>query len=312
MFQELNEQIIQAKGVLHKKRKLEMKLEDFQNELSDVEQTINRLNSLLKDEEKDVKKLEGISIANLLSTITGTKYEKLDKENREVLAVKLQLDSAVKAGNEIRESIMEVKTKLADVNQSDLEYEELLNRKEQLIIESGSQFAEDLYAISDREGDIEAYIKELKEAINAGNYAADALHNAEESLDSAAGWGTWDMLGGGMISSAIKHSRMDDASDHIAIAQTRMRNFQKELLDINEMIHVDMDISGLLKFADFFFDGFIVDWMVQGRINDSLDQVYDQVGKVEKIVNTLEKELLDREQKLAELQHEKKLLIENL
>ncbi|WP_042142860.1 hypothetical protein [Paucisalibacillus sp. EB02] len=312
MLKKINEEIVQIKGELHRKKKLELQLNDFQHERYEMEQTITKLKNQLTNEKRDVKKLEGLSITNIFSTISGTKYEKLDKEKREVMAVQLQLEEAEKTISEISASIMEVRKKLSEINLSELEYQELLKKKEQYIKESNSQYANQLYAISDQEGDVLAYVKELREAVTAGRYAKDALENAEKSLESAESWGTWDMFGGGMLSTAMKHSSMDDASNYIHIAQTRMREFQKELLDIGEMIEVDMDVSELLRFADFFFDGFIVDWMVQGRIQDSQGQVWDQLAKVEKIMDTLEEELVNREEKLIELQIERKLLIENI
>src|SRR5690606_20223526 len=111
--------------------------------------------------------------------------EKLDKEKREVMAVQLQLEEAEKTIGEINTSIMGVRNKLSEIDRSELEYKELLNKKEQLIKESNSPYASNLYSISEQEGDILAYVKELREAVTAGRYAKDALKNAESSLESA-------------------------------------------------------------------------------------------------------------------------------
>lgn len=53
--------------------------------------------------------------------------------------------------------------------------------------------------------------KEIREAVQAGQRALISLNDAERYLDSAGGWGLWDMFGGGFLSSMIKHSKMDDA-----------------------------------------------------------------------------------------------------
>ena len=39
--------------------------------------------------------------------------------------------------------------------------------------------------------------KEISEAIAAGEQVLSSLREAQRQLDSAAGWGLWDMLGGG-------------------------------------------------------------------------------------------------------------------
>lgn len=43
-----------------------------------------------------------------------------------------------------------------------------------------------------------------------------------------------------------------------------------------------------ISFADYFFDGFIVDWMVQDRINHAKDRVEDAIRRTEYIVNQLQ------------------------
>lgn len=44
----------------------------------------------------------------------------------------------------------------------------------------------------------------------------------------------------------------------------------------------------LQSLPDYFFDGFIVDWMVQDRINRAKDQVEDAIRRTEYIVNQLQ------------------------
>ena len=51
--------------------------------------------------------------------------------------------------------------------------------------------------------------KEIRDAVLAGEAALDSLRSAREKLESVKNWGVFDMLGGGMVSSFIKHSRMD-------------------------------------------------------------------------------------------------------
>lgn len=55
-------------------------------------------------------------------------------------------------------------------------------------------------------------MKEINEAIVAGERALNSLYHAQDKLNSAKGWGLLDLLGGGFITGMIKHSRIDDAS----------------------------------------------------------------------------------------------------
>ena len=50
----------------------------------------------------------------------------------------------------------------------------------------------------------------------------EARYHLEQALDelgSARGWGLWDILGGGLISTLVKHGHMDDAESHIREAK---------------------------------------------------------------------------------------------
>lgn len=118
------------------------------------------------------------------------------------------------------------------------------------------------------------------------------------------------MLGGGMISTAIKHNHMDDAKQRVHLAQQRMRLFQKELNDISSQLRVEFNVQGLLTFADYFFDGLIVDWVVQGRIKETLQQVDHHRRKIQTLLNDLQIQKSRTEQELQQVQAEKTKQIE--
>ena len=56
---------------------------------------------------------------------------------------------------------------------------------------------------------------EIREAIDAGNRAMDALDEALGHLKTAHGLGIWDMLGGGFFSTMLKHSKIDQAQQEL-------------------------------------------------------------------------------------------------
>jgi len=129
--------------------------------------------------------------------------------------------------------------------------------------------------------------KELNEAIQAGERALKSLRTAEERLGSARNWGVWDILGGGLITNMIKHSKINDASCYLESAKTDLRIFQRELQDIPDYGNLDVDIGGFLSFADFFFDGIFADCMVQSKINEIRNHVHRAIEKVEHLLAEL-------------------------
>lgn len=83
-----------------------------------------------------------------------------------------------------------------------------------------------------RNTDPNAAIREIDEAIRAGERALDSLREAKNQLNSARNWGIYDMIGGGLISSMIKHSKIDQANEWMDQANRDLRCFAKELRDV--------------------------------------------------------------------------------
>ncbi len=133
--------------------------------------------------------------------------------------------------------------------------------------------------------------KELREAVSAGERALSSLKAAQSSLDSARGWGLLDMFGGNLITGLIKHSRVSDASRYVEEARRDMARFQDELQDVQDLQGLDIRVGDFLTFADFFWDGFIADIMVQSRINDARSRIADAIRRTEQVVRKLKDSL---------------------
>ena len=130
----------------------------------------------------------------------------------------------------------------------------------------------------------ESMAREIREARQAGIRAHNSLRQARKRLDSARGWGIYDMLGGGLISSLIKHSKISDAREDVERARRDLEAFSRELRDVDLP---EVNIDGFLTFADFFFDGLLADLLVQKRINDARAQIDRACMQVEDILRRL-------------------------
>ena len=129
--------------------------------------------------------------------------------------------------------------------------------------------------------------RERREAYNAGQRALLSLEAARDALNSARGWGIYDMLGGGFISTLIKHSKMDKAAECINQAKGELLAFGRELDDVRGYENIDLSTGDFWGFADWFFDGLLSDWIVQGRINDARAQVERAIIRVKGILEQL-------------------------
>ena len=101
-------------------------------------------------------------------------------------------------------------------------------------------------------------------------------------LKTARGLGVWDMLGGGFLSSLLKHSKMDDAQQAMQYAQQELQDFSRELADVQMYVDVQVNFDGLTRFVDMFCDSFFVDWMVQDQIVRAQENVAEARSASEK------------------------------
>lgn len=114
---------------------------------------------------------------------------------------------------------------------------------------------------------------ELDEAIDAANEAIDWLDKAHQSISSARNWGLFDMVGGGFFSTMVKREKMKDSSYYMDKAKKSLQKLKDELDDVDELTDIDFGMDDFLSFADFFFDGFLADFMVQGKIADAKSKI---------------------------------------
>jgi hypothetical protein len=131
------------------------------------------------------------------------------------------------------------------------------------------------------------YEKERAEAFFAGERARNSLQEALKALNSARNWGVWDMLGGGLISNLVKHSKISQASGYIERAKADLQSFSRELCDMQEFADMGVNIGDFWGFADWFFDGLFADWVMQNRINEARSQVERAIAKVDVVLERI-------------------------
>ena len=83
-----------------------------------------------------------------------------------------------------------------------------------------------------RLGEAVSQLREVDEAVSAGGACMRQIDMIDEKLGRAQGWGTWDMLGGGLISDLAKHSNLDEAQAGAEYLQTLLSRFRTELADV--------------------------------------------------------------------------------
>lgn len=268
-------------------RQLSAMLKELHSQRDTLAGRVRELEAIKLDEQADVERLEGRSLAAFYYNVIGKIDERLNKERQEAYAARVKYDAAARELEAIDGDIQRCESELSGLRGCEREYEATLREKANAVKSAGGARAEEILKLEERHAYLESQKKELREAISAGNSARSTAESVLSSLDSAEGWGTWDLLGGGLLADMAKHSHLDEAQGAIERLQSQLRRFKTELADVT--IHADMQVNvdGFLRFADYFFDGLFADWAVMDKISQSQSQVQSTKSQIDSVLARL-------------------------
>lgn len=310
MYDDLNSRLADLRQKLRNRDKLLADIERTQQTLRQQQSRLEDLKAILDKEKADVDKLEGLGLASLFHAVLGDKSDRLEKERREYLAAKLKYDECEYSVSALARDIEDMKEHIAALGDLDSQHEDILSEKEALVSRQGGDQARRLLALAEQCADLKSDTKELNEAIAAGNVAISGLDGVVDSLRSAKNWGTFDMIGGGLLATAVKHSRLNDAQQAINQVQHSLRRFQRELADVGATTELTIDIGSFATFADYVFDSLIVDWMVQSRIAKSLDTALNARSRIESVLHDLNSGLHAVQAESEDIEQQRRQIIE--
>lgn len=314
MLKDFNESLARVIDQQRKRNKLRAKKREMEVSLQELTAKLNALEQRLYYEKKDVEKLEGLSLTALFYQVLGSKEAQLEKERQEYLAAKLRYDECKQEVEQLKHDLQQINQELKEYAHVDQEYERLLKEKEDLLMRSQGEASQRLIKLSEEGTEAQADLREVEEAIDAGEKVLGVLHEMLDALSSAQGWGTWDMLGGGFFSTHMKHERINESKHYAQEVQYYLRAFQRELADVDRGLlrDVHLEVGGFLGFADYFFDSLIVDWVVQSKINHSLRKAEELYQQVEGVLYSLSRTREGLKQKIERLAKERKTLLETI
>jgi len=278
-----DEQIRALRGQLLRQEHLKTRLESLRHQLRRLEEREAELAESRAAEQADVDRLEGGSLAAYFYRFTGALEDRLDREREEAYQAAVRHDAVCRELDAVRQDIETAETELRTLCGGEERYRSLLAEKAAALKAAGAPAGGRLRQMEERLAYLTGQQRELREAIEAGEKALRTADDILTSLSSAEGWGTWDLLGGGLLTDLAKHGHLDDAQRKVEHLQVQLRRFRTELADVTIQADLQVQIDGFLGFADYFFDGLFADWAVLDRIHNSQSQVQgtrDQIWSV--------------------------------
>ena len=245
------------------------------------------LKQILAKERRDVEELEGMSLKRLWLRITGDREGRLSKEKAEALAAQAKYEQALRDVEDVQNRLAEMGRELDRAPDCTADREAALEEKRALLRSAGGPAGERIAALEEEIARRKGRLRELQEASAAGEEVFSSLDVADDKLDEAEGLGTWDMIGGGIFVTMMKHDKLNEARNYVDQAQQAMSRFRTELADVDLISSAQVSIGSFATFADYFFDGLFTDLMVQDQIKQSRDSVVRAGLEVKSVLRQL-------------------------
>lgn len=309
---EINRDIEVLTAAHARQRQLDAQIKELYRQREERQARVDETAQRFHKEQDDVDKLEKGGLRSFLLSLTGEKEERLDQERREALAAKFQYDQAKSDLEYVENKLNSLIRERDGLRGSQERLEALWEEKSELVKAMGGPQGQQLAELDRQLADLSHQQKELEEAISAGENAKRLLGQVQNDLDSARNWGTWDMLGGGLIATMAKYDRLDSAQSSIQAAQRALSDFRTELADVSRLQVPNIQIGEFATFADYFFDGIFSDWYVQSSIKTAQEGVSEVLTKLTATLRNLDVILQDVVRRRAPLEAKREELLDSV
>jgi hypothetical protein len=263
-------------------------------------------------EEKDVERLEHLSLTRVLASLHGSRDDALAREKAAAEAARYKVAQAQQRLDSARAELASLQNRLAQLAGAPQAYTEALAAKEQYLTQSADPRGGRLLALADERGRLTAELNELYRASDDADAAGQALADVQDRLGTAANWSTFDTyFDHGMVANAIKHDRIDQAAQAASTADERLAALRTDLADLGgyEPTAPGLEISGGFKFADIFFNNIFTDLAVGRQIQDAQDHVDRSAQQVQALQDRLKDQIGTVTERLDAMDAERQQLL---
>lgn len=309
---EYGEKVRILKEKVLRKAHLEKLLEELDIQRADLEDKVYRYGLTKAREQKEADRLEGRSLTAFVYTVIGKKEEKLEKEQREAREAAVRYDAAARELDAVKSDIERYGAELLSLKTCEAELESATAAAVAEIKGSDKPEREEIFRLEQERAVLLNKLRELDEAVAAGDTAHKTVSEIKIKLDKAVNMGEWDLFGGGMLPDIMKHGYLDEAQELVETLQTELRRFRTELADVQFDSDFRINEDGFLRFADYFFDGFFVDLASLRKIEKSRDYVLSVKRDLENVLNAVVEEQMKVDAELAALKEKLEALIISL
>jgi hypothetical protein len=302
MGDDIERRLADAAAQLHRHQATAARAEELAARCGRMETEIAALRSAHAIEERDVERLDGLSLTRILLSLRGAREDRLARERAEADAARYRAVEAQARLDALRRDHGAARAELARLASAQETYDAVLDEKATYLTGSDDPRGRSLVALAQEQGRLTEEAREVAEASEAARTALDALARLDRTLGSASAWSTYDtFFNGGLVGSMIKHDRLDQAAREAAHADQCLVVLRTELADVDGSapLTASVAVDGTTRFIDVWFDNIFTDFAVRDRIQRAKENVTAAGARVRSLLAELGQRAERTQQRLA-------------
>ena len=176
--------------------------------------------------------------------------------------------------------------------------------KEEFLLGLGDSRGKELLHLAEQRARLSARAARIREAQRYGMSAYTSIEELNAELLGAKSASNLDVLGGHVLATALKRSRVDNARSIAEQVEDHLHCFEAELASIGVAGETlpDLDINIPHHFADDLLDCLIIDWRVHGEIKETIARTREAMELIRELTEHLDtkvKRLAEESEELA-------------
>lgn len=302
MLNTVSEELRETRAVLTRRKKMQARLRQVRKEMAFYQRQIKTLDAQLNKEERDVNKLENISVRALFLKILGNHSQQLERKRQEHLMAALKYNESLDALNLLNYEVSLLERKIKDIPSLEARCAALFDRKSRMLKESDRRESSKLKALDREQELLDKQKLEIDGALAAGKVVLARLRTMHGQLKNVKGaWGNTLMQGKGRYSSYAKKSYIDKARKSALQTHLALEKFETEVQDVfaRQRIAISFDRVRFEKFLETFYNNLLTDWIVQRSVHHVIKNVQSVTSDVQQVQASLKTELQHINKKLG-------------
>lgn len=288
---------------------IELRRRDLKERIDEVAEQVAVLQDRLADERGDVERLESLSFARMLTTLLGSRDDRLAREQAEVDAAAFRLRAVEAQLSGLQKEDAMAKLRERELAGAATLYTAALNEKERHLRDAADDPRQPrLLALAEERGRLHGELRELGEAQTAARAAQSALQAVEEHLARADRSAV-----AGVMSSrpAVNLTELDLAAGAARRADERLVVLRTELREVGSILRVARTPATPLRrlLMEGWLDSGISEHRIAGWIQRSLNNVRQSVQYVEEVYGQLDERASPLQERLEAIEAGRKGLL---